>query len=149
MKKLAYFAAVAAMLVGFSSCNDEFLDLSPKGSITDATAFTSYESCSAYLLTLYEMFSGEYGYIFPGLDFHLPDIRMDTRAIRRKRAYHKILLRIVGDSEGVEDRAPLAVDASEIPDGQVKIKLMRRIFPRPTGRNSNHHQDSRQTFRKQ
>ena len=66
MKKLAYFAAVAAMLVGFSSCNDEFLDLSPKGSITDATAFTSYESCSAYLLTLYEMFSGDYGYIFPG-----------------------------------------------------------------------------------
>ena len=66
MKKIAYFTAVAAMLVGFSSCNDEFLELTPKGSITDATAFTSYESCSAYLLTLYDMFGGSYGNIFPG-----------------------------------------------------------------------------------
>ena len=66
MKKIAYSAVVAAMLVGFSSCNDEFLDLSPKGSITDATAFNSYESCYAYLLTLYEVFGGDYGNLFPG-----------------------------------------------------------------------------------
>ena len=66
MKRIAYFAAIVAMLVGFSSCNDEFLDLSPKGSITDATAFNSYESCYAYLLTLYDVFNGDNGNLFPG-----------------------------------------------------------------------------------
>lgn len=45
-------------LFGMTSCNDSFLDLSPKGAITDATAFTSFESCSDYVASLYDVFNG-------------------------------------------------------------------------------------------
>ena len=44
MKKYILVSALAAGLLGLTACNDEFLDLSPKAAVTDATAFASYES---------------------------------------------------------------------------------------------------------
>ena len=59
MKKyIAFFAICASMTLGMTSCNDDFLDLSPKGAITDATAFTSFDSCTDYELNLYNVFNG-------------------------------------------------------------------------------------------
>ena len=58
MKKYILISALAAALLGLSACNDEFMDLSPKGAVTDATAFNSYESCYDYLLGLYDVFNG-------------------------------------------------------------------------------------------
>ena len=58
MKKYILVSALAAALFGLSACNDEFLDVSPKGAVTDATAFGSYESCYDYMLGLYDVFNG-------------------------------------------------------------------------------------------
>ena len=58
MKKYILLSAIAAVLVSATSCNDAFLERSPKGAVTDATAFDSYESCNAYLLGLYNVFNG-------------------------------------------------------------------------------------------
>jgi SusD family. len=41
-----------------TSCNDEFLDLAPKGAITDATACKSFQSCTDYELSFYDVFNG-------------------------------------------------------------------------------------------
>ena len=49
---------MAAAFLCATSCDDAFLDRSPKGAVTDATAFNSYESCSAYLRGLYDVFNG-------------------------------------------------------------------------------------------
>ena len=59
MKKIFLSIASAALLLGMTSCNDAFLDRSPRGAVTDATAFASYESCSAYLLGMYDVFNGK------------------------------------------------------------------------------------------
>ena len=58
MKKYILVSALAAGLLGLTACNDEFLDLSPKGAVTDATAFASYESCYDYVVGLYDVFNG-------------------------------------------------------------------------------------------
>ena len=47
MKKHLILSVMAATLLCATSCDDAFLDRSPKGAVTDATAFNSYESCSA------------------------------------------------------------------------------------------------------
>ena len=58
MKKILYTISFAVVLLGMTSCNDAFLDRSPKGAITEASAFASYESSAAYVLTLYDVFNG-------------------------------------------------------------------------------------------
>ena len=58
MKKYILVSALAVGLLGLTACNDEFLDLSPKGAVTDATAFASYESCYDYVVGLYDVFNG-------------------------------------------------------------------------------------------
>lgn len=58
MKKYILIPTLVAAILGTSSCNDAYMDLSPRGAVTDATAFDSYESCSAYLLGLYNVFNG-------------------------------------------------------------------------------------------
>ena len=57
MKKLSILLATAA-LIGFASCNDDFLDLQPKGSVTEASAFATYKTCTDYSLNLYNVFNG-------------------------------------------------------------------------------------------
>ncbi len=57
MKKIIYIAIASVALAGLSACNDDFLDRSPKGAVTDATAFSSYESCTAYVRSMYGVFS--------------------------------------------------------------------------------------------
>lgn len=48
----------AASLVLATGCNDEYLEKLPTTEVTEETAFVSYATCSAYVLNLYEVFSG-------------------------------------------------------------------------------------------
>ena len=41
---------------GLVSCNDEFLDLTPKAEVVETNAFLTYETCTAYLQNLYSIF---------------------------------------------------------------------------------------------
>lgn len=65
-------------LFGMTSCNDSFLDLSPKGAITDATAFTSFESCSDYVASLYDVFNGYTLFRDPLLSAELSEHQQET-----------------------------------------------------------------------
>ena len=61
MKKIILSILITSVAaIALTSCNDQFLDLQPKGSVTEATAFATYETCSAYSLNLYEVFNGYY-----------------------------------------------------------------------------------------
>lgn len=59
MKKILYTFTLAATL-GLAGCNDSYLDRLPTTEVTEATAFTSFTTCSNYLLNLYDVFSGGY-----------------------------------------------------------------------------------------
>ena len=59
MKRIIISIAIALVsLIGFYSCNDEFLELTPKGELNEASAFTSYETCVAFEKNLYSIFTG-------------------------------------------------------------------------------------------
>ena len=58
MKRYINILLATAALVGFVSCNDEFLELKPKGSLTEASGFATYETCTDYSLNLYNVFNG-------------------------------------------------------------------------------------------
>ena len=60
MKKILNIIAIAAITVGAVSCNDDFLERYPKASVTEATAFNTYETCTAYLQNLYAIFGNYY-----------------------------------------------------------------------------------------
>lgn len=49
-----------AAAMALSSCNDGFLDRQPKNQLSEEFGFNSYETCTAYLQSLYEMFTGGY-----------------------------------------------------------------------------------------
>lgn len=49
---------MALFVCGITACNDSFLDLQPKGAVTEASAFTTYETCTDYILNLYNVFNG-------------------------------------------------------------------------------------------
>lgn len=59
MKKILQTLTITAAL-GLAGCNDSYLERLPTTEVTEATAFTSFTTCSNYLLNLYEMFSGGY-----------------------------------------------------------------------------------------
>ena len=60
MKKILNIIAIAAITVGAVSCNDDFLERYPKASVTEANAFDTYETCTAYLQNLYAIFGNYY-----------------------------------------------------------------------------------------
>ena len=59
-KRILNIIAIAAVAVGTVSCNDDFLERYPKGDITEESAFTTFETSSAYLQGLYTIFNGTY-----------------------------------------------------------------------------------------
>lgn len=59
MKKILQTLTIAAVL-GLTGCNDSYLERLPNTEVTDATAFTSFATCSNYLANLYQMFGGGY-----------------------------------------------------------------------------------------
>lgn len=59
-KRIFNIIAIAALSVGAVSCNDEFLERYPKASVTEANAFKTYETCTAYLQNLYAIFGNTY-----------------------------------------------------------------------------------------
>ena len=58
MKKYINMLLAIAAFTGLVSCNDDFLDLEPKGSVTEASAFATFETCTDYSLNLYNVFNG-------------------------------------------------------------------------------------------
>ena len=54
MKKNLIFSMIAIFLA--SSCNNDFLEFSPKTSLTEETAFLSYENFKTYSWSLYGIF---------------------------------------------------------------------------------------------
>ncbi|WP_289750053.1 RagB/SusD family nutrient uptake outer membrane protein [uncultured Bacteroides sp.] len=59
MKKILQTLTIAVTL-GLTGCNDSYLERLPTTEVTEATAFTSFTTCSNYLTNLYQMFSGGY-----------------------------------------------------------------------------------------
>ena len=53
--KLLKYAAFGALLLGTSACNDSFLDKAPTTTISEVTAFESYESAQAYMWPCYSL----------------------------------------------------------------------------------------------
>lgn len=58
MKKVIYILTAWALTLGATSCNDEFLERYPEGTTTESSAFKTYDTSMAYLLTLYNCFNG-------------------------------------------------------------------------------------------
>ena len=50
MKKIIKYTAIAALALGMSACNDDFLQKEPTSTISEATVFESYQSAQAYAL---------------------------------------------------------------------------------------------------
>ncbi|MDD7455618.1 MAG: RagB/SusD family nutrient uptake outer membrane protein [Bacteroidales bacterium] len=63
MKKIFILISSAASLLGITACNDSFLELYPKGTVTEATAFASYEAANDYTLNMYTAFSGGFAFV--------------------------------------------------------------------------------------
>ena len=61
MKKILQTLTIAVTL-GLTGCNDSYLERLPTTEVTEATAFTSFTTCSNYLTNLYQMFSGGYNF---------------------------------------------------------------------------------------
>ena len=55
MKKILKYTAVAALALGMSACNDDYLQKAPTTTISEATAFESYTSAQAYAWQFYPM----------------------------------------------------------------------------------------------
>ena len=55
MKKIIKYTAIAALALGMSACNDDFLQKEPTSTISEATVFESYQSAQAYAWQFYSM----------------------------------------------------------------------------------------------
>ena len=55
MKKILKYTAIAAVTLGMSACNDDFLQKEPTSTISEATVFESYQSAQAYAWQFYDM----------------------------------------------------------------------------------------------
>jgi len=55
MKKIIKYTAIAALALGMSACNDDFLQKEPTSTISEATVFESYSSAQAYAWQFYSL----------------------------------------------------------------------------------------------
>ena len=55
MKKLIQYTAIAVLALGNAGCNDSFLDKAPTTTISEVTAFDSYQTVQANMWPCYEM----------------------------------------------------------------------------------------------
>ena len=55
MKKIIYLM-LSAIAIGFTSCNDNFMELYPDTSLTEKTVFSNYNTFKTYSWGLYSVF---------------------------------------------------------------------------------------------
>jgi len=55
MKKIIKYTAIAALALGISACNDDFLQKAPTSTISESTVFESYTSAQAYAWQFYSL----------------------------------------------------------------------------------------------
>ncbi|MEG1650062.1 MAG: RagB/SusD family nutrient uptake outer membrane protein, partial [Rikenellaceae bacterium] len=67
------------ILLGFTSCNDEFLERDPIEKQTEGTAFVSYENFKTYAWGLYETFNDKNNYV-RGIDNNYMGYNSDESA---------------------------------------------------------------------
>ena len=62
MKKIVKYTAIAALALGMSACNDDYLQKEPTSTISEATVFESYTSAQAYAWQFYSLlYNGNIG----------------------------------------------------------------------------------------
>ena len=57
MKKIIYSLMIMAGLVAMPGCNDDFMEHSPKDSLTEETVFSTYSTFKTYAWGLYNVFT--------------------------------------------------------------------------------------------
>ena len=72
MKKIIYSLMIMAGLVAMPGCNDDFMEHSPKDSLTEETVFSTYSTFKTYAWGLYNVFTNGNMLRRPGTEVPMP-----------------------------------------------------------------------------